>query len=390
VSSNEIFVLGGGVIGLSIASALLASGQRVRLFDAGTDIRATSDAAAGMLAPSFEKMNSEDNSKNSVDMVRLGQASLALWPEFSAKLEVASGRSIDFRQNGIIGVHANKKGELAKASLLALEPQLSENCSSGHFIEGEGQVDPRRLKSAQMYILGRDTAFSLEKKKVSSITATDKEVTLTTENNERFTAPKIVIATGSATSATANFSWPPIGVVKGEALAVAMPKGAPLIKHVIRGDEVYLCPKADGRIIVGATERYGDDGLDVDPEAIAQLRRAAVEIVPKIADCIEVERWAGLRPSTPDEAPIIGRSNACPSTVIFALGHFRNGILLAPITAEIVADMIVEASSAVPIAMLARWRAAFSPDRFTDSEVVHHDLREFEKKEHSNDRLVTR
>lgn len=364
---NETIIIGGGVIGFSVAWALIRRGRSVRIIDAGADIPTATAAAAGMLAPSFEARDGRHEVMQS-----FGQTSLALWPRFAADLEASAERSVDFQDDGIIGVHFDQTGPMSHDGLRHKEPLLSNVCRSGWFVPGEGQVDPRLVEKALLSILDRDPHCTVERQKVVAISAGDHEVTVTT-NKTIFRAARAVIATGGSKITNTNFAWPPIGVTKGEAVAVQLPDDIDPICHVIRSQNVYLCPKADRRIIIGATERPGDRDLSVDPAAIDALKRAAIEILPCLAGAREIERWAGLRPDTPDKEPVIGSAAQGPRTVIFAGGHFRNGILLAPLTAQIIADAID--------GEMSEWLTVFRPDRFSDSDVVHHDLRNFTKKE---------
>jgi glycine/D-amino acid oxidase-like deaminating enzyme len=156
--------------------------------------------------------------------------------------------------------------------------------------------------------------------------------------------------------------------VKGEALALARPSSAP--SRVIRTRSAYLCPKADGRVIVGATEIVRDRSLTTDGARIDALKAGAVRAAPVLASAREIERWAGLRPATADGLPIIGPAPEGPKGLLYALGHYRNGVLLAPATAEALAQLILDAARFSPLPQAGEGNssfAAFSAARFHQS-----------------------
>ncbi|HXI86451.1 MAG TPA: FAD-dependent oxidoreductase, partial [Parvularculaceae bacterium] len=148
---------------------------------------------------------------------------------------------------------------------------------------------------------------------------------------------------------------PPVFPVKGE--AVALWAGDDNLRLVVRAPGAYLCPKADGRLVVGATEIAGETSLDPSPAAIDGLKQAGAAAFPASAGFLEAERWAGLRPATPDAAPILGLVPAGPDGLFFALGHYRNGVLLAPETAAALAPLILRGEHCAGL-------AAFSAARF--------------------------
>ncbi|VAW06057.1 hypothetical protein MNBD_ALPHA05-1216 [hydrothermal vent metagenome] len=176
-----------------------------------------------------------------------------------------------------------------------------------------------------------------------------------------------MLASGAAaTKLIAGLPPPPITPVKGEALAVDRSENT--FRHVIRCPAQpalpYLCPKAHGRVIIGATEIAGRRDADVDDAAIRKLRAGAADVVPAVRDWPEIERWSGLRPATPDGAPILGRDRRGPDGVFLALGHYRNGILLAPACAAALAREILAGENwgegASPLTNLQPFR----PERF--------------------------
>ena len=340
----DVAVLGGGVIGASIAWVAARQGVDVALVDAARAIPPASTAAAGMLAPGFELIDDD-----ALGLHAFARASLKRWPAFADDLQNASGVDLDLRLNGILGVatgaddaqrraaHFATSGSaelLSRDALLALEPQVGAAVSGGVLAPGEGQVDPRKVMTALTIALaGHGTVTKLNARCVDA-NADDAGVTLSLEDGGVVNARRAVVATGALEAFNRNFCVPKIYSVKGEAFSVETPE--PLLERVVRGARAYLCPKSDGRLVVGATEVAMRKTLNVDASAICDLRQSAEEILPGLAGRPEIERWAGLRPSTQDGAPAIGVAAGAPQSVIFALGHHRNGVLLAPETADAV------------------------------------------------------
>ena len=179
------------------------------------------------------------------------------------------------------------------------------------------------------------------------------------DTGEKIAAEQIVVAAGALVKeigqglGAASMIYP----VKGEAASFAAPDET--ITRVLRAPGAYICPKAGGRIVLGATEIENRTDLEVAPAAIEELWRGAKEAVPTAANWLETERWAGLRPATPDGAPILGRGADGPENVHFALGHHRNGVLLAPVSAKAMAAALTGAAPVIDL-------QPFGPDRFNN------------------------
>lgn len=346
----DIAIIGGGVIGLTLARELSLKGARAAVIDAGASVPQATPAAAGMLAPSFE--NCEEFGGPSEALYRLGARSLALWAEYAAALEEETGVFVDYRADGALGLSyrdaqteelaeqvervATLGGEAEMISgddARALEPALSDEVTAALHAPKDAQVDPRRVMTA----LG----LSLKKLDVEVVTARvlslgegEAARQFVSAEGEVFEADRIVLAAGAVSGLT------PMGLVypvKGEATAI---RNEGVIRRVIRAPGAYLCPKAEGRLVIGATEELGPivDYHSVADAAIAGLRANAARAVPALQGAEEVERWAGLRPGTPDGAPIMGRDD---NGRFLALGHYRNGVLHAPAAAEAVAALIL-------------------------------------------------
>ncbi len=373
----DIAIIGGGVIGLALGRELLAAKLRIIIIDAGADIPAATNAAAGMLAPSFEM-----GCQTSEALYQFSAASLSLWPEFAHALEDAAGLSVDYRDDGILGVALDEsqwqelrasyddlEGRGAKVEMLSgdeargLEPALSPDIVGALFAPRDAQVDPRKaLLALRTAFLKNGGMFSSER--VSQVERVRNIYALRMSSGVQIEADKIVIASG-ATALSGLLAElvgdlpPPVRPVKGEAVALAM--GDLYLRHVVRAPGAYICPKAGARMIIGATEMENRNDLEVDPSAIAGLIRNGARAVPRIAKMGEMERWAGLRPATPDGAPILGRYADGPDDVFLALGHHRNGILLAPASAKALAAEITGDQAGQSPALTLK---PFSPDRF--------------------------
>ncbi len=367
VTQPDVIIAGGGVIGLMTAYALTGEGVRVTVIDSGAP--AATNAAAGMLAPSFERALSASTAHDA-----FARHSLDRWRELAPMIEEESGIPVDFQQTGILSVAFADEmkgafpedlqgGEpLSAADARALESALSDEIARAWFAPSDGQIDPRALLRALEAALARRGAAILRGVRVTAVEARSGALSgVTLSNGETISAGAAIIATGAAIDGVAAHSAGAIFPVKGEALALRRIASAP--RHVIRTRNAYLCPKADGRIIVGATEITGDRSLAPDGVRIDALKAGAVRAAPALARAAEIERWAGLRPATADGLPVIGPAPEGPSGLFYALGHYRNGVLLAPATADALARLIVSGEADEDI-------AAFSPSRRSLSAIV--------------------
>lgn len=359
MTSSDVIIAGGGVIGLVTAYALAREGLRVMLIDDGRP--AATAAAAGMLAPSFESALAAGSA-----LEDFARASLAQWRTLAPAIEAESGVHVDLQMAGILSVAFEGEDDcgfpedlkggapLTAREALALEPALAPDVARGWFAEGDGQIDPRALLRALPLAFTRHGGRLIRGKRVVAVEREKGAVSgVRLSSGERLAAGAVVIATGARIEGLSSLPAGAVFPVKGEALALARAGAAPA--RVIRTRSAYLCPKADGRLVVGASEIAGDASLTPDAARIDRLKRGALRAVPALAASAEIERWAGLRPATADALPIIGPAPAGPEGLFYALGHYRNGVLLAPATADAIHRLIAQGQAAP---------AAFSPARF--------------------------
>jgi glycine oxidase len=351
VNTWDVIVVGGGIIGLSLSIALRKRGATVLIIERGEPGREASHAAGGMLV--------DCALETPPALQSLATASARMYPEFAYELEAESRMKVDLRDYGTILIPSSEhvspaEAAFPKAALDGLEPALAEsNPQHTAFYLKERSVDPRALTMATWKAAkNRGVDFS-SGDEVTAVNLSDGQVSGVTTIKTSFLSAKVVNCAGAWSGQIPPHRFP-TRPVKGQMLCLAMHPGN-LLKHVIRAPEVYLIPRSDGRLLVGATvEEAGFDRRTV-PETMQRLHQAAIALVPKLADARILEDWAGLRPGTPDNLPILGATET-PGYYV-ATGHFRDGILLAPITAEVMAAIIDGGSPEYDL-------KAFSPARF--------------------------
>jgi glycine oxidase len=357
VKTWDVIIIGGGIIGLSLAIALRKRGATVLVVERGEPGREASHAAGGMLVDcSFETQPA---------LQPLSTASARMYPEFAYALEVESGMKVDLRDQGTIlfpsieHIRQAQASGFLPASLTALEPALAEsNSQPPAFYLRERSVDPRALTGAAWKAAKHRSVDFSSGDEVTAVTITDGRASGVKTTKTTFHAAKVVNCAGAwagqiKLGQITSHAFP-TRPVKGQMLCLLMPSHT-FLKHVIRSPEVYLIPRSDGRLLVGATVEEAGFDKRTDLATIQRLHKAAIALVPKLADAKILEDWAGLRPGTPDNLPILGAS-ATPGYYV-ATGHFRDGILLAPITAEVMSAVIEGRHPEYDL-------AAFSPARF--------------------------
>ena len=327
-------MVGGGIIGLSLAWELRKQGASVLVVERGEPGHEASRAAGGMLA------NCADETPAALQA--LANASAEMYPEFVHQLQDESGVNVDLRSDGtlVLVPSGNDKKNIPgtiplSAPLAEIEPALAAE-TGPVFLLKERSVCPRALIEATLKAARHHGANVSSGSSVMSVDVMDGHVTGVTTEKTSYYAPKVVNCAGAWAGMIGPCPFP-TRPVKGQMVCFAMPSRE-LLKHVVRSPEVYLIPRSDGRLLAGATvEEAGFDKRTV-PDTIQRLQRAAVSRLPALSNAHVLEDWAGLRPGTPDGLPILG-STSIPGYFV-ATGHFRDGILLAPITARVMAQVI--------------------------------------------------
>lgn len=352
---DAVFV-GGGVIGLCCAWRAAQRGARVAVLDRAVPPAGATNVAAGMLAPVGELTFGEPR------LLELTLASSHLYPEFVAELEAAAGESTGYSRQGALHValdrdeaaqlrrvHDLQRSLGLEAEWLTprrcreLEPGLTPSCNGGVFAAGEAAIDPRRLVralAAALAAAGGELRTGSEV--VAGIFEGERLAGVRTAAGEELWAGRVVLANGAWSGAA---EWlpeparPPVRPVKGEVLELRGRDGAPPpAQRILASERVYLVPREDGRLIVGATVEERGFDTTVSAGGILELLREAYRLLPDVAEMELVGSLAGLRPGTPDNLPLIGPGAI--EGLVLATGHFRNGILLAPLTAERIATLL--------------------------------------------------
>jgi glycine oxidase len=367
---SDAVVVGGGVIGLGIAWRAATAGLSVTVVDEAPG-RGASWAAAGMLAPVTELHYGED------ELLALNLASAARWPGFAAEVEEASGQPVGYRPGGTLAVARDADDNAALEDLYRfqlrcglevqrlrsrecrqLEPGLHPSIRGGVLAAGDHQVDNRALVLALLGACERAGVRMLAGRVAELATQDDRVTGVVLAGGEARSAGTVVLAAGcwsGGLGGLAAEALPPVRPVKGQLLYLRGPADQPLCSRNVRGLEVYVVPRGDGRVVVGATvEEQGFD-TRVTAGSVHDLLRAAMELLPDAGELELLETVVGLRPGSPDNAPMLGPAG--PEGLVVATGHYRNGILLTPVTADAVAELL--ATGQVPELI-----APFGPGRF--------------------------
>jgi glycine oxidase len=371
--TTDLVIVGGGVIGLSVAWRARARGLSVVVLDRGPLAGAASHVAAGMLAPVTEADSGE------LELLALGTRSAAMWPGFAAELEESSGMAVGYRRCGTIAVAGDRDQaealdrerelrarlgltvrRLLPSAARRLEPALAPTIRLALEAPDDHAVDPR-LACAALAVACERTGVVLRPgvEVAALVVAGGRAGGVELSTGERIAGGQVVVAAGpwsGALPGVPDAARVPVRPVKGQILRLRDPHGPGPLGRVVRFEGGYLVPRGDGRIVLGATME--ERGFDTTATALGvhELLRDAAEVVPGILELVVDELSAGLRPATPDNAPAIGASRALDG-LVYATGHHRNGVLLAPVTAGLVAAELAG----------ERPRHAFSPDRFAEA-----------------------
>jgi glycine oxidase len=371
---QQVLIIGGGVIGLSIARELHRKGvRRITILERGQIGAEASNAAAGMLAPNAETDKLDD-------FFHLCHDSNKLYPNFARELFEETGVDIELERSGTLFAaftdadvsELRQRFDWQKSAGLAvehlnaesvrkLEPFISPDAREGLFFPNDWQVENRKLLAALQKYAELNQIEIVEDTEVTRLTVEKGKISGAETDNRKFAAEVVITATGAWTSfiKADGFSMPKVRPIRGQMIAFHTAKR--LFQRVIYSPRGYLVPRLDGRILIGATvEDVGFDKRTTDA-GINFLRENALEIAPSLVNLNIAEKWAGLRPFAADGLPILGAFPEIENLLI-ATAHYRNGILLAPVTAEIMAAAVVGNAE-------TKYLKAFSPRRFQTAKV---------------------
>jgi len=353
-------IIGGGVIGLAIGWRLAEAGCAVEIFERGEAGKGASWAAGGMLAAGVETEPGELN------LHALNRASQERWPGFAAALEAASGIDVELRQEGTLMValtrddaaqlrftydfqrsHGIALDWLSGAQARQREPFLHPLLAAAVFCAADHQVENRLLVRALRTAFLAAGGRLHEHARVQAVEISGGRVAGLRVEDAVIAADRVVLAAGAWSGEIAGLpagARPPVRPVKGQILALRMDPAAPLLRHVVWTPKVYLVPRRDGRLVVGATsEERGFDG-NLTAGGVFTLLEGAWRALPGVEELPIDEMWVGFRPGSRDDAPVLGPGPI--EGLIYATGHHRNGILLTPVTAEAIADFILSGAVA--------------------------------------------
>jgi glycine oxidase len=376
--SYDVVVVGAGVIGLATGWRASRRGLRTLVLDAGETAQGATHVAAGMLAPVSEASFGEE------DLLALNLEAARSYPEFVAELEAETGAGTGYRPCGTLAVALDRDDAEVLSQLhefhlarglesewlrgrecRALEPGLSPSVVGGYRSSLDHQVSPRSLADALVRALELAGGELRDKTPVSAVTVESDHITgVELETGARVQADHVVVAAGWRSGELGGLpedARVPVRPVKGQILRLQGDSRSPIAERVIGTPEVYVVPRADGRVIVGATVEERGTDTTVTAGGVFELLRSAYEVLPGIAELELVEASAGLRPAAPDNMPIVGRG-VLPG-LVWATAHWRNGILLAPPTA----DAVVAIVAGEPVPDLFQ---PFAPERFSGRRVA--------------------
>jgi len=353
--SYDAVVVGGGIVGLCCAWSVARRGGRVVVLDRAVPPAGATRVAAGMLAPVGELAFGEP------ELLRMTLAGAEAYPSFVAELEAASDMSCDYSRQGAlhIALDRDEAAELRRVHELQrslglgaewlpprrcreLESGLTPSFNGGVHASGEGAIDPRRLTAALLAALSAAGAeIQTEVEVADSVLEGERLAGVRTVAGEELQADAVILATG-AWSGQAGWlpehARPPVRPVKGQILELRSLDGAAPCERIVASERVYLVPRPDGRLVAGATVEERGFDTSVTGGGVHEILREAYRLLPDVAEMELVEAMAGLRPGTPDNLPIVGPGAL--DGLVLACGHYRNGILLAPITGDAVAELL--------------------------------------------------
>lgn len=369
MKTYDAIIAGGGIIGGAIAFELARRKLSVLVLDRQPPGQEASWAAAGMLSPA-------PDSPSAIPLVPLGRASLQIYPEFVAAVEGTSGEKVGFRPCGALETLFAHDAERELSTLIALhhglgldtevlrveeafelEPHLNRDLGAAALLRREAAVDNRALTRAVYRAIG---ALGVEVRSgcaVESVLRAANRCTGVVTSGRRIEAKNVVIAAGCFSSSIEGVArYVPTRPVRGQMVAIRSERVE--VGHVLRSERGYIVPRGGGLCVAGSTLENVGFEKQITPQGIGGIFSMAIEMIPKLAGAAIQETWCGLRPDTPDHLPCLGPTDV--EGLLIATGHFRNGILLTPITARLVADWITGQQTSVSC-------EAFSPMRFAEA-----------------------
>lgn len=353
MTTYDVAVIGGGIIGSSVAFELAAEKLRVTLLDRQKPGLEASWAAAGMLSPG-------PHSPADDPLVPFARESFHLYPKFVEAIEDASGMKIEFARPGALEIFSGAGAEAERDRFLAihrrfaldvesvsidharkLEPSLGPIAQAAAWLSDEATVAPRSLMNALLEGARNRGVELRADSPVSSLFLEGQRCAGVSVGAERLTASLVVLAAGcySGQAFNGNRSVCPIPTKPVRGQMVALRHSGLNLQRVLRSSKGYVVPRRDGRVIAGSTLEDAGFEKHVTPEGVNQIMEAARELVPALSGAEIVDTWSGLRPGTPDNLPIIGPTDI--EGLFVATGHYRNGILLAPATAKAMKQLIL-------------------------------------------------
>jgi glycine oxidase len=364
---GPVVIVGGGVMGCAAAHELSRRGLEVVVLERSVPGAEASSAAAGILGAQVE-------AHHAGPLTELGLLSLELYPALVKDLEKSSGVAVGYRRSGVLKVAYDratlgrlsrdqgwqkKRGlpvtQLTRKALAEREPALSNELAGGLWFERDATLDPRALLSALRIAAEKAGARFRSGSFVKRVAEQAGRVSgVELDDGSLVEGSHVVLAAGSWSSLVAHAAVDSPRVVPARGQIVELRTSVPLLDAIVFGPDCYVVPRADGRLLIGSTLEFVGFRREVTAGAVAQLLAAAIRLVPELAQAELSSTWSSFRPYTKDELPLLGPTQT--AGLIWMSGHYRNGILLAPISAKIVASCVLGQQPPLDL-------APFSPDR---------------------------